>query len=325
MMRVFANSLSLNYFYSFFNYSNTAIMRRILQLSLISLLVLSACNQTGKETSDGFTFAYLTDIHIQPEKNAIEGFQKAIDTINQIKPEFVLTGGDLVMDVLDQSYGRSDSLYKLYQKVSAGFDMPVYNTLGNHEIYGWHRNEEGITEHPEFGKLMFEKRLGDRYYSFDHKGWHFIVLDAISLGEDGQYFGKVDEEQIQWLVKDLEKTGKEVPIVVSVHIPFLTAQTQLAKGALAANSKGSVITNSREVLLKMYNFNLKLVLQGHLHFLEDLYVGGQTHFITAGAVSGRWWSNKPGDHPEEGFLLVHVNGEEFEWEYVDYGWTPTHD
>ena len=226
------------------------------------------------------------------------------------------------MDVLDQTYGRSDSLYNLYEKSVEGFNMPVYNTVGNHEVYGWHNDEEGIEEHPEFGKGMYESRIGNRYYSFDHKGWHFIVLDAIYRSEKGYYIGKIDDEQIDWLKQDLQKLDKETPIVVSAHIPFITARTQLSNGALAANSEGTIITNAREVLLEFWEYNLKLVLQGHLHFLEDIYVNNDVHFITAGAVSGLWWGNKPESTPEEGFLLVHVEGEEIKWEYVDYGWVP---
>ncbi|MFH0757709.1 MAG: metallophosphoesterase [Bacteroidota bacterium] len=301
-------------------------MKKIFYLPGISLLILLACNQPVKvadqNKKDEFTFAFLTDIHLQPERSAVEGFQKAIDTINRINPDFVLTGGDLVMDALNQTYGRADSLYKLYETVTKGFNMPVYNTVGNHEVYGWHRDEAGLEEHPEFGKGMFEKRFGKRYYSFNHKGWHFIILDAIYRSVEGQYEGMIDDEQISWIREDLQKTGKETPIVVSVHIPFITSQTQLTRGSLEPNSRGLVIVNSREVLLHFWEYNLKLVLQGHLHFLEDINVNNQVHFITGGAVCGKWWNNKPEDPMEEGFLLVHMNGEEFDWEYVDYGWTP---
>jgi Icc protein len=295
-------------------------MKKAILFSLAILLVLSGCTKKQKEAADEFTFAFLTDIHLQPELNAVEGFRKAIDTINQLAPDFVLTGGDLVMDALDQTYGRVDSLYKLYIQVSKEFNMPVYNAMGNHEIYGWHRHEEGIADNPEYGKKMFENRIGKRYYSFDHKGWHFIVMDGIELGEDGYYYGHVDNDQIGWLKGDLEKVDKKTPIAVITHIPFITVQTQLTKGTLEPNPKGLVITNGRDVLLNFLDYNLKLVLQGHLHFLEDINVQNEVHFITGGAICGRWWNNKINSWPQEGFLLVRVKGEEFEWEYVDYGW-----
>jgi len=301
-------------------------MKRTLPLIIISLWILTGCTNpsstSGTKGADGFSFVFLTDIHLQPEKNAVEGFQQAIDTINKLNPDFVITGGDLVMDVLDQTYGRADSLYALYKEVSGGLNMPVYNAVGNHEVYGWHRDEEGIESHSEFGKKMFESKLGDRFYSFDHKNWHFIILDAIYRGEDGHYIGKIDQEQLEWLKGDLEKTDKLTPISITVHIPFISSRTQLSQGSLAANTAGGVISNSREVLNMFREYNLKLVLQGHLHFNEDLFVGNKVHFITGGAVSGQWWSNKPGDHPEEGFQLIHVKGDELSSEYIDFGWTP---
>ncbi len=293
----------------------------------VVLLILTACKPLSTKTvvteELGFSFAFLTDIHLQPEHEAVAGFQQAIDTVNKLDPDFVITGGDLVMDALDQTYGRVDSLYDLYKKVSGELNMPVYNTPGNHEMYGWHRAEEGIESNPDFGKKMFEKKMGDRFYSFDHKGWHFIALDAISRGEDGRYIGKIDEEQIAWLKEDLSQTDKEMPIAITVHIPFITASTQLRLGAMAANTPEGVISNSLDVLKMFGEHNLKLVLQGHLHLIEDLFMENKVHFITGGAVCGRWWSNEPGDHPEEGFMMIHVKGEEVSSEYIDYGWTPS--
>jgi Icc protein len=301
-------------------------MKKALFIFGISLLVICGCTRVAQEKkeggNDGFTFAFLTDIHLQPERGAVEGYRKAIDTINILNPDFVLTGGDLVMDALNQTYGRSDSLYRLYEKETGRFHMPVYNTVGNHEVYGWQRKEAGLEESPEFGKKMYENRIGKRYYSFDHKGWHFMVLDAVYRSEGGDYIGKIDDAQIEWIKEDLQKTGKETPITVSVHIPFVTSQTQLTRGALVPNPPYLIINNAREVLLNFWGYNLKLVLQGHLHYLEDINVNNQVHFITGGAVCGQWWGNKPDSTPEEGFLLVHVNGEKFEWEYVDYGWVP---
>ena len=292
-------------------------------------MILVGCNQPSSKTAvneeDEFSFAFLTDIHLQPERGAEAGFQWAIREVNNLQPDFVITGGDLVMDVLNQSYGRSDSLYNLYEELSGKFEMPVYNTMGNHENFGWQRNEEGIEQHPEYGKAMFEQRIGPRYYSFDHKGWHFIILDDVYLKEPGVYAGRVDDEQMAWIIKDLEEVDINTPIAISVHIPFITSASQISRGSMAANSEGIVINNSSEVLGLFSEYNLKLVLQGHLHFLEDIYIQNQVHFITGGAVSGKWWANEPDSKPEEGFVMIHVKGEELKWEYVDFGWTPPND
>lgn len=302
-------------------------MKKRLFILGITILFFFGCSQPTSKTTvtddNEFSFAFLTDIHLQPEKEAVAGFRQAIESVNKLNPDFVITGGDLVMDVLDQTYERADSLYNLYKEVSGELNMPVYNAAGNHEMYGWHRGEEGLESNPDFGKKMFEKKIGDRFYSFDHKGWHFIILDAIYRGEDGHYVGKIDQEQLEWIKEDLKQTDKKTPISITVHIPFITTATQLRQGAMAANSEGLVISNSRDVLLLFGEHNLRLVLQGHLHYNEDLFVGNQVHFITGGAVCGRWWSNEPGDQPEEGYMMIHVKGEEISSEYIDFGWTPT--
>ena len=288
----------------------------------VSIILVSSCKTQQQEAStseDAFSFAFLTDIHLQPERNAPAGFRQAIDTVNMLDPDFVITGGDQIMDALGQKESRADSLYDMYAEMTELFNMPVYNTMGNHEVFGIYKQSGVDRAHPLFGEKMFEERMGERYYAFDHKGWRFYILDSVDEREDHSgYYGHVDSLQIAWLKEDLANVDPSTPIVISVHIPFITIQTQLLSGSTAANAEGLVITNSKEVLSQFDEHNLKLVLQGHLHFLEDLYAQG-VHFITGGAVSSSWW-NGPRMGMEEGFLMVHVDGEEFDWEYVDYGW-----
>ncbi len=288
-------------------------------LTCVVSLVLNSCKQSSEE-DPGFTFTFLTDIHLQPESNAVEGFSLAIEKVNELQPDFVITGGDLIMDALGQTFGRADSLYNLYAEVSGDFTMPVYNTLGNHELFGFNRVFGIDPTHPMYGDKLYEERLGKRYYAFDHKGWRFYILDSVDEFQEESYHykGQVDSEQLEWLADDLSGVDAATPIVVSVHIPFITAQTQFHGGSTFPNSVSIVIENSKEVLDLFSDHNLKLVLQGHLHAYEDIYVHG-IHFITAGAVSGRWWQGSR-NGMEEGFLVVKVSGDEFTSEYIDYGW-----
>ncbi len=292
---------------------------RLIKLLFILLIVgLShSCKKTPAE-EPGFSFAFLTDIHVQPESRATEGFKASIAKVNELKPDFVITGGDLIMDALAQTYDRADSLYNLYVETSRGFNMPVHNTMGNHEVFGYYEESGVDSSHPLYGDRMFEERLGKRYYVFEFNGWRFYILDSIDEWEEGGYYGYIDQEQVAWLKEDLAGVDPEMPIVISVHIPLLTVQTQIHEGSTAPNSMGSVITNSREVLELFNGHNLRLVLQGHLHAYEDIYVNG-IHFITGGAVSGKWWGG-PRFGMEEGFLMVHVSGDEIKSEYIDYGW-----
>ena len=286
------------------------------------ILIVSSCSNIQHteeiKNSNAFSFVFMTDIHLQPENKAVEGFNQAIDSVNAINPDFVITGGDLIMDALGQSFERSDSLYNIYNEAQNRFNVPVYNTKGNHEIFGIYEKSGISNSHPEYENKMFENRIGKRYYSFDHKGWHFMILDGIEDTGESSYIGKVDSLQMEWIKSDLAKIDNSTPIAISIHIPFITAETQLASGSLEPNRPTTTITNSKEVLGLFDDYNLKLALQGHLHIVEDIYARG-THFLTGGAVSSGWWGG-PYNGMEEGFLVVKIDGEEIDWEYFDFGW-----
>ena len=292
--------------------------RLFLKMLPIFLLLFVFGSTFCKQSSSEFSFAFLTDIHLQPELNAQEGYMKAIKAVNELDPDFVITGGDQIMDALGVEYERAEMLYDLYIETTSEFNMPVYNTLGNHDVFGL-SVESGIDpSHSEYYKNLFQKRIGKSYYSFDHDGWHFLVLDSIDKTVDRTYFGKIDEEQMAWIADDLKNIGKDTPIVLATHIPFISVIRQIRAGSTEANPAGWIIVNSKEVLELFQGYNLKLVLQGHLHSLEEINVGGIT-FITGGAVSANWWEG-PYHGLEEGFVLIKVREDEFEWEYIDFGW-----
>jgi Icc protein len=296
-------------------------LNKVKMIKLLLILVIVSISHSCKKRPaeiPGFSFAFLTDIHVQPESRATEGLKAAIAKVNELKPDFVITGGDLIMDALAQTYGRADSLYNLYIQTARGFQMPVHNTMGNHEVFGYYKESGVDSTHPLYGDKMFENKLGKRYYVFEFKGWRFYILDSIDEWEEGGYYGYVDQEQLAWLKEDLAGVDPETPIVISVHIPLITVFTQLYEGSTLPNGRGMVVTNSKEVLDLFREHNLKLVLQGHLHTCEDIYVEG-IHFITGGAVSGRWWQGANRGF-EEGFLMVYVSGDQFKTEYIDYGW-----
>lgn len=295
--------------------SQKRLSRKIVPI-LLFLLVFGSIS--CKRTSSDFSFAFLTDIHLQPELNALEGYKKAIAAVNECSPDFVITGGDQIMDALEVAYERAEMLYGLYIEITSEFKMPVYNTLGNHDVFGL-SVESGIDpSHPEYYKNLFQTKIGKTHYSFNHDGWHFMVLDSIDKTVDRTYLGRIDEEQMAWIADDLKNIEKDTPIALATHIPFISVIRQIRVGSTEANSEGLVIVNSKEVLELFQEYNLKLVLQGHLHSLEEINVGGIT-FITGGAVSANWWEG-PYYGLEEGFILIRIKEDEFEWEYIDFGW-----
>ena len=281
-------------------------------LFICGFLLIGCSNSDGK---DSFRFAFLTDIHLEPTTSALRGFESTIDQVNAAKPAFVITGGDLIADALGQKKSRVDSLYDLYIRECKRFKMPVHNTIGNHEHFGVFRESGVPIDDPEFGKAMFEKRLGDGHSSssFDYGRWHFILLDGISITKNRNYIGKVDSSEIRWLIQDLQKIDSTKNVVLVTHIPLVTVSTQFLKGSLAATEPWLVVTNSDSILHLLKPVRLRLVLQGHLHMVETIQ-WRDTEFITGGAVSGAWW-NGAYEGFDPGFVVVDVQGDRIDWRF----------
>jgi len=295
--------------------TKTAIRMMAAVAALLIAMTAISCRPAETE----FTFAFLTDIHLQPEKQAPDGLKLAIEHVNELEPDFVLTGGDQVFDAVDQGYERADLVYKLYLETIQLLAMPLYNTMGNHDIFGTGSNSGVDPGHPELGKTMFATRQAkSRYYSFDHEGWHFMVLDSVQPTEGGSYRGGIDTEQMAWITEELNALEAGTPIVVSTHIPFISVSFQLRDEPGEYRQRGLVMDNGWEVLSLFQGHNLRLVLQGHLHAYEDIYFRG-IRFVTGGAVCSSWWDGLYNDL-EEGFLIVRIKGDSIDCEYIDYGW-----
>jgi 3',5'-cyclic AMP phosphodiesterase CpdA len=169
---------------------------------------------------------------------------------------------------------------------------------------------------PLYGKKTFEDRIGKRYSSFDHKGWHFVLLDSIGMTPERGFIGNVDAEQMEWLRADLARTGKTRPMVVMTHIPVVSAVLQIVPDPWKT-AETYLVMNAQEVLAALTGYNVKAVLQGHTHIRETVVYNG-CQFITSGAVCGDWWKGARIGHPE-GFGVLTVKGGEVHWQYETYG------
>jgi 3',5'-cyclic-AMP phosphodiesterase len=291
---------------------------------LSSLAIPSAAIASPSlEKKGSWSFIHYTDVHVQPELRGDEGYRQAVRAMNAVrpKPSLAIAGGDLVFDVFETAYERADQLFKMYTKITRGLDMPVYPVIGNHDLFGVSAKAGVSAEHPEYGKAMFAKRLGEgrTFRSFDFLDWHFVLLDSIFVPSGSTaYEGRIDSEQFAWLQKDLQAVGPARPVVLATHIPFFSILPALENGPTQPASPSVVITNAKEVLQFCSSYNIKLILQGHVHLVEDhRYKGSQ--FITSGAVCGNWWKGPRMGHAE-GFAVYTIRGDQIEWAYHTYGW-----
>jgi 3',5'-cyclic AMP phosphodiesterase CpdA len=298
--------------------------RRFLTNSVSAALgVQFAAEITSAASRPSFTFVYITDAHIQPELDAAQGVHKAFAAVDALpeKPAFALIGGDLVMDATSVPRARADLVYDLWQQEAAALHLPLHYAMGNHDLYDLKDHSSTARNDPEFGKGMWKKRLNlDRTFTtFDHQGWRFIVLDSIGVTPDQKWEGNLDDAQLQWLDGILRNTPHTMPVICLTHFPIFTLYGQYTEGTTSALGPDMIVKNGKVFKEIIQRHNVKVVLQGHTHVVEEcIYLG--TRYITGGAICGNWWMGpRLGVHPE-GFVVATVRGDDFAWRYEPYGW-----
>jgi 3',5'-cyclic AMP phosphodiesterase CpdA len=270
-----------------------------------------------------FRFVHLCDIHIQPELGAVEGTNLAIQKLLALRPrpDFVITGGDHVMDVLSVPAARADLQFNLLKEALKPLEMPIHHVVGNHDCFGWSNSSPISATDPAYGKKLFEERVveANTYRSFDVQGVHFILLDNIQTTPDRNWTLAVDDEQLGWLKGDLAKTSRTTPIIVVIHGPVLSAITQYTGKTLDAPDAGTVCANGHELRDLWKEHNVKAVLQAHTHILEQVDFLG-VKYVTSGAVCGEWWKGPRLGVIPEGFTVWDVDPAEVKFSYVQTGW-----
>lgn len=275
--------------------------------------------------------AHLTDIHLQPERAAARGLAECLRHVQALKdpPQLILNGGDSVMDVFATSAQRAKVQADLWHKVwKDECSLPVEHCIGNHDVWGWNKEKSQTTgDEPGWGKAWALELLGlkQRYRSFDRAGWHFVVLDSTFPKGDG-YTARLDDEQFDWLARDLAGTPATTPVLVLTHIPILAVCAYFdgeneKSGDWRVPGAWMHIDARRIKDLFLQHRNVKLCLSGHEHMVDRCeYLG--VSYICNGAVSGGWWKGPYHEfEPGYGLIDLHDDGS-FGWEFVRYPWTP---
>jgi 3',5'-cyclic-AMP phosphodiesterase len=272
----------------------------------------------------GFSFLHLTDMHVRRKRFGHEGYEACVNHVNRYAAhaDFVLMGGDLAFDGNYTSKEEFVDQIELYKMVSDKLKMPYYNAIGNHDVLGWSSRRKVSSDDPDLGKKLIMEKLGmsASYYSFNHKGWHFVVMDSIFPveAEHGTgYKAAFGDTQLEWLRFDLGK-NHDLPTVILTHISAFCHITQM-NGDAKSNPIGHMVVEDtvkfRQIIER---HNVKAVLQGHSHVPEDYHYNG-IWYITSQAVSAAWWGgNWKGYLP--GYTVLTTEGDVLSWRRETFDW-----
>ena len=278
-----------------------------------------------------FRFAFVTDLHLMKEAyyRSEAGIAQCLDAVEKLtpRPEFILAGGDLVNRARDmtireaeQKLDRFLSIWKNHTSLSARW------TFGNHDLVGT-SNPAVSSSDRYYAKGLFRERfqLPHLFYSFNWKGWHFIVLDDIALQPDRTYIGQLFDDELAFIKADLD-AHRAMPAIICTHIPTMSAMplgllylAHIAATFQIPSDKDLICTNAGLLFDNFPGHNVRAVLSGHLHHLEKINFNG-VHFITCGAVCGNYWKGPFLGYPE-GFGVVDLGADgSVAFDYRTYGW-----
>ncbi|MBI3561436.1 MAG: metallophosphoesterase [Gammaproteobacteria bacterium] len=252
-----------------------------------STLPLSLIEIAYADTSQNFTFAYISDAHIQHIKgkefvrNWDRGLIRAVAETNLMdpKPDFVMFGGDM------GQLGKRE-------EINHGLELLAPLTYQKHFVIGEHDYYLDLGEY-------WQKIIGPLHYSFDHKGVHFVVLNSILTYDDWTYNRwpsaeermlqmadldnpngspfMVGEKQRAWLKQDLAKINHATPLVVFSHSPL----QKIYRGW------NFWTEDAEQVQALLAPFKKVTVLYGHVHQIQYNQIG-TISFHSAMATAWPW-------------------------------------
>jgi 3',5'-cyclic-AMP phosphodiesterase len=237
---------------------------------------------TDKHHGGDFTFVQISDSHMgfnKPANQDVIGTLKAaVEKINALpqQPDFLLHTGDISHLSRPEEFDNVDQILK---DASA---KNVFFVPGEHDVL----EDNGKSYLERYGR----NAKGSGWYSFDHKGAHFLgLVNVMNLKAGG--LGSLGSEQLEWMKDDVKHLKSSTPIVVFAHVPLWTIYPEWGWGT----------EDSAQALAYLKKFGSVTVLNGHIHQIMQK-VEGKVSFHTA--MSTAFPQPQPGKADSPGPMKV---------------------
>lgn len=202
-------------------------MKRI--LLAICVMAVSVVSSYGQSSRTPFTFAWLSDVHLNSFAYAEDDLRQSIEDINTNPAvDFAILSGDVT------EFGDTKE-FLLLQEILKNFRKPYLLLPGNHDV-NWSEN----------GCTMFNKIFKASHFCYDWQGVRFIGCGAgpsLRMGPP-----HIPREEILWLDSIIRATPREQPIIFVNHFPL-----------------NQDLSNWYEVTDILKTRNVLVALAGHLH------------------------------------------------------------
>jgi Icc protein len=202
--------------------------------------------ETALTPGADFTFVQISDSHIgfskEANKDVLGTLKEAVAKINALPatPDFLLHTGDLTHLSEAEEF---DTLEQILKSCKA---RQVFYVPGEHDVL----NDNGKQYLERFGK----NTKGKGWFSFNHKGTHFIGLNNVMNIREGG-LGQLGDDQLEWMEDDLKAVSSSTPVVLFAHVPLWMVYPQWGWGT----------DDGKRALGYLKRFGSVTVLNGHIH------------------------------------------------------------
>ncbi len=244
------------------------------------ILSSRAFGQKTSVSKGELNFVQISDSHMgftKPANPDVAGTLEAtVDIINSLPhfPDFIIHTGDISHTAKAAEFDRVEGI------LAASKQKQIFYVPGEHDV----AVDDGKQYMERFGKGA----KGRGWYSFDHKGVHFVGLVNVGVLEG---MGKLGPDQLAWLEDDLRAKSSSTPIVLFAHIPLWAVYPEW----------GWATEDSEQALRFAKRFGSVTVLNGHIHQVMQKVEGNVT-FHTA--MSTAFPQPAPGSAPAPGPMKV---------------------
>lgn len=181
-------------------------------------------------------------------------FEDAVEKLELLQPEFVMSVGDLI-DGKTYDSVVIDEQWKDFANKLSPLSMPFFYVPGNHDI-----------GNPVMEK-QFQKRFGSPYYYFIYKNALFLTVNT----EDGGRSG-ISDRQVNYFKKIITDNPGVRWTFIFMHRPVWFSNSERKEGY-----------EKIEAALKGHNYTL---FSGHHHTYSTRMQNGNKHFILGSTGGG---------------------------------------
>jgi 3',5'-cyclic AMP phosphodiesterase CpdA len=268
------------------------IQKKIQVIATLLIILVSSCG-IHREQNKTFSFVQITDPQFgffsnnNGFKEEVLLYEKAVTKINMLNPAFVVITGDLVNDRSNKS--QWDEFRRITSLIKP--EIKVYLTPGNHDV-GQNPEKKDI----DYYKSMF----GNDRFSFEFDNCRFIGFNSCLVKAETP---GLEEEQFEWLEKELAAASGARQIMLFCHYPFFL------KDPMEPENYSNIKPESRQKYLSLFSrYGVDALLSGHLHNNASVTFD-KTEMITTSAVG------KPLAGVPSGLRIIKVSGEVYKHQY----------